>query len=221
MSPGARESVKGGAGKPSRKRRGAAVAAAGGLAPVPEFVPDGTAVVYAEGAFGTPSGKTAHGLVRQTRRYAVVAVLDSRHAGKDAGEVLDGKPSGIPIVGNLDQAFAAAKARGESLTHLVIGLAPDGGRLPAAAPHRCAGGTRARAERGLGSPRLRERGSRLRCRRRRARRDHSGRAPPAPHLGAPLLHRQDRRGRLGDRGGARHRLGGREADDGAGSSSAG
>jgi len=133
MSPGARESLNGAAGKPSRKRRGAAVVAAGGLAPVPELVPDGTAVVYAEGAFGTPGGKTAHGLVRQTRRYTVVAVLDLRHAGKDAGDVLDGKASGIPIVGTLDQAFAAAKARGENLTHLVIGLAPDGGRLPASA----------------------------------------------------------------------------------------
>ncbi|HWN82875.1 MAG TPA: DUF1611 domain-containing protein, partial [Candidatus Udaeobacter sp.] len=127
MSPGA---TKGAAGKPSRERRTAVTAA---VAPVPEFVPDGAAVVYAEGAFGTPGGKTAHGLVRQTRRYTVVAVLDSRHAGKDAGEVLDGKASGIPIVGTLDQAFAAAKARGETLTHFVIGLAPDGGRLPAAA----------------------------------------------------------------------------------------
>jgi uncharacterized NAD-dependent epimerase/dehydratase family protein len=108
------------------------------LAPEPpstpgEAVPDGTAVVYCEGAFGTPGGKTAHGLVRQTRRYVVVAVLDSRHAGRDAGDVLDGKASGIPIVGDLEQAFAAAKARGEMLTHLVIGIAPDGGRLPAAA----------------------------------------------------------------------------------------
>ena len=107
------------------------------LAPEPplpaEVVPDGAAVVYCEGAFGTPAGKTAHGLVRQTRRYVVVAVLDSRHAGKDAGDVLDGKASGIPIVGDLDQAFTAAKARGETLTHLVIGIAPDGGRLPAAA----------------------------------------------------------------------------------------
>jgi uncharacterized NAD-dependent epimerase/dehydratase family protein len=94
---------------------------------------DGAAVVYCEGAFGTPSGKTAHGLVRQTRRYLVVAVLDSRLSSRDAGEVLDGRPSGIPLVASLDDAFAAARARGVALTHLVIGLAPDGGRLPAAA----------------------------------------------------------------------------------------
>ncbi len=94
---------------------------------------DGTAVVYCEGAFGTPNGKTAHGLVRHTRRYDIAAVIDSRLDGRDAGEVLDGRPAGIPLVGSLDQAARAARARGAALTHLVIGLAPDGGRLPPAA----------------------------------------------------------------------------------------
>ena len=58
---------------------------------------DGKAVVYAEGAFNTPNGKTAHGLVRFTERYSVMGVIDSRYAGKDAGTVLDGKPAGIPF----------------------------------------------------------------------------------------------------------------------------
>ena len=30
---------------------------------------DGRALVYCEGAFNTPNGKTAHGLVRFTERY--------------------------------------------------------------------------------------------------------------------------------------------------------
>ena len=46
--------------------------------------PEGNAIVYCEGAFGTTYGKTAHGLVRRSRRYRVVSVVDSRHAGKDA-----------------------------------------------------------------------------------------------------------------------------------------
>jgi len=94
---------------------------------------DGTAVVYCEGAFDAPSGKTAHGLVRGTRRYDVVAVMDSQLAGRDAGLVLDGRPCGIPLVASLEDATAAARAEGKALTHFVIGLAPDGGRLPAAA----------------------------------------------------------------------------------------
>jgi uncharacterized NAD-dependent epimerase/dehydratase family protein len=52
---------------------------------------DGNAIVYCEGAFNTPNGKTAHGLVRFCRRYRIVAVVDSRYAGRDAGDVLDGK----------------------------------------------------------------------------------------------------------------------------------
>ena len=52
---------------------------------------DGKALVYADSAFNTPNGKTAHGLVRFTERYEIVGVLDHRYAGQDAGMVLDNK----------------------------------------------------------------------------------------------------------------------------------
>lgn len=45
---------------------------------------DGKALVYADGAFNTPTGKTAHGLVRFTNRYEVVGVLDHKYAGQDS-----------------------------------------------------------------------------------------------------------------------------------------
>ena len=90
---------------------------------------DGKAIVYCEGAFNTPNGKTAHGLVRFTERYDIVGVIDKRYAGQDAGEVLDGKHFGIPVFASLEEAFdklgAARRPR-----NFVIGLAPDGGRLP-------------------------------------------------------------------------------------------
>lgn len=90
---------------------------------------DGAALVYCEGAFNTPEGKTAHGLVRFTERYEVKGVIDSRYAGKDAAEVLDGKPTGIPVYASFKEAFAKTP----DARTLVIGLAPDGGRLPDAA----------------------------------------------------------------------------------------
>jgi uncharacterized NAD-dependent epimerase/dehydratase family protein len=90
------------------------------------------AIVYCEGAFNTPNGKTAHGLVRFTERYQVLCVIDSNYAGKDAREVLDGKKSGIPVVSNFLDALAMAKQHGGADT-FVVGLAPDGGRLPAPA----------------------------------------------------------------------------------------
>jgi uncharacterized NAD-dependent epimerase/dehydratase family protein len=88
---------------------------------------DGTALVYCEGAFGTLAAKTAHGLVRFTERYRVVGVIDSALAGRDAGAVLDGSPSGIPIFADLGEAVATAGGA----DYLVIGLAPYGGKLTA------------------------------------------------------------------------------------------
>jgi len=96
-------------------------------------MPEGNAIVYCEGAFNTPNGKTAHGLVRFTRRYRVLAVVDSRYAGMDAGDVLDGKANQIPIFGSLEQAVKAAESSDRPATHFVVGLAPDGGRLAATA----------------------------------------------------------------------------------------
>ena len=90
---------------------------------------DGKALVYCQGAFNTPNGKTAHGLTRFTYRYDVLGVIDSNYAGEDAGAVLDGKPNGIRIFADLTQALAGTRGA----QYLVIGLAPDGGRLPQAA----------------------------------------------------------------------------------------
>ncbi len=94
---------------------------------------DGKALVYCEGAFNTPNGKTAHGLVRFTERYDIVGVLDEKYEGQDAGEVLDGKPNGIPIFKDIESARNSLDRSGNTPRSLVIGLAPDGGRLPSEA----------------------------------------------------------------------------------------
>jgi hypothetical protein len=54
-------------------------------------------------------------------------VIDSRLAGRDASEVLGGDPCEIPIFASLAEAIKKAADRP---THLVIGLATEGGRLP-------------------------------------------------------------------------------------------
>lgn len=91
---------------------------------------DGAAIVYCQGSFNTPNGKTAHGLVRFTERYDVFAVIDKKYAGKDAGEVLDGKANSIPIYADFDTAHNDLISKGIQPKNFVIGLAPDGGRLP-------------------------------------------------------------------------------------------
>lgn len=90
---------------------------------------DGKALVYADGAFNTPNGKTAHGLVRFTERYEIIGVIDHNYAGQDAGMVLDNKMFNIPIFKDLDTALLKIGENNKPKT-LVIGLAPDGGRLP-------------------------------------------------------------------------------------------
>jgi uncharacterized NAD-dependent epimerase/dehydratase family protein len=84
------------------------------------------ALILAEGLFSTTDGKTAHGLVRYSRRYEIVGVIDSTLAGVDAGEVLDGKPRGIKIFESLRQALSAHPDVGT----LVVGVATPGGKLP-------------------------------------------------------------------------------------------
>jgi len=98
-----------------------------------ETLPDGNAIIYCEGAYGSTNGKTAHGLVRRSRRYRVLAVVDSLLAENDAGKVLDGRFAGIPIEKDVMSAYRNALEGDLEPTHLVVGLAPDGGRLDPAA----------------------------------------------------------------------------------------
>ncbi len=94
---------------------------------------DGTALILCEGAFGLPDGKTANGLVRYTERYLVLGVIDSRLAGGDAGNILDGVPNNIPIFASIEAALTELNPKPD---YAVIGIAPDGGLLPF--EYRCA-----------------------------------------------------------------------------------
>jgi uncharacterized NAD-dependent epimerase/dehydratase family protein len=83
------------------------------------------AIVLCEGKFGTTEGKSAHGLVRYSKRFLISGVIDSIFQGKDAGQVLDGKPNGIPFFGSLDEALRSVP----DARCLIVGVATDGGRL--------------------------------------------------------------------------------------------
>src|SRR5215475_16084944 len=87
---------------------------------------DGTALILCEGAYQTVNGKTAHGLVRGTNRYRIVGVIDPPTAGRDAGEVLDGVPRGIPVFGSLAEALARVAAKPD---FAIVGIATSGGRF--------------------------------------------------------------------------------------------
>lgn len=82
-------------------------------------------LILAEGQFGAHSAKTAYGVIRYGRDD-VVAVLDSMRAGQNVAAYLPGRD--IPIVGSLSEALAFPNPPDA----LLIGIAPTGGRLPAA-----------------------------------------------------------------------------------------
>jgi uncharacterized NAD-dependent epimerase/dehydratase family protein len=85
------------------------------------------AIVLCEGAFGTNLGKTANGLVFYSNKYKIVGVVDSVHAGKDAGEVLDGRKRNIPVYKNIEDAISNSSVKPK---FMIIGVASIGGKLP-------------------------------------------------------------------------------------------
>lgn len=85
-----------------------------------------TAVIYCEGQFGEQDGKTANGLVRHSQKYDILSVIDSSHAGVDAGWFLDGTATGVPVLACLTEAIAHA---GHLPDYLICGVAPADGML--------------------------------------------------------------------------------------------
>jgi uncharacterized NAD-dependent epimerase/dehydratase family protein len=76
-----------------------------------------------EGKFAPLTSKTANACIRYSPER-VAAVLDTTRAGQTAQSVL-GFGGDIPVVATLDEAIAAGA------TALLIGIAPQGGQLPA------------------------------------------------------------------------------------------
>ncbi|HMV07301.1 MAG TPA: DUF1611 domain-containing protein [Cyclobacteriaceae bacterium] len=83
------------------------------------------ALVITGGYLDTNSAKTAHGLIRGTDRFEIVGIVDEKHAGKDAGEVLDGKNRSIPVYASISEASKKVKA-----DYCVVGVATKGGVIP-------------------------------------------------------------------------------------------
>tara|TARA_R110002051_G_scaffold319116_1_gene402683 strand:+ start:6147 stop:7211 length:1065 start_codon:yes stop_codon:yes gene_type:complete len=83
------------------------------------------AIIVTDGLLHTEYAKTSHGLIRGSNRFEVLGIIDSKHAGLDAGEILDGKHRGIPIVASIDEAIT----KFISIDYLIVGVATKGGIL--------------------------------------------------------------------------------------------
>lgn len=88
---------------------------------------EGNAIIITQGYLDTPRAKTAHGLIRDTSKYKVLAVIDHLHAGKDAGEVVDGKNRGIPVYESLKTFLETSE---QDIQFCLVGVAGKGGLIP-------------------------------------------------------------------------------------------
>ncbi len=85
------------------------------------------AIVLTDGLLMTSDAKTAHGLIRGTERFNIIGIVDGlENAGKDAGELLDGKQRGIPVFATMEDAMSSV----QEVDFLIIGVATVGGVLP-------------------------------------------------------------------------------------------
>jgi uncharacterized NAD-dependent epimerase/dehydratase family protein len=80
----------------------------------------GRPAVVLTGERGLERAKTAHGLLRRSRRFDVVGVLDPGRAGSRSTDVIpDG--SDVPVVGSIGELEPVATA--------LVGVSPTGGRM--------------------------------------------------------------------------------------------
>ena len=84
-----------------------------------------SAIILTADLLDTVDAKTAHGLIRESERFQIVGVVDAKHAGKDAGEVLDGTFRNIPIFSTIEEAVTL------NPVFCIIGVATTGGMFPA------------------------------------------------------------------------------------------
>ena len=82
-------------------------------------------LIATDNLFLTNHAKTAHGLLRGSKRFHVLAVLDEENKYADAGELLDGNHRNIPILGTVDEAIKQFK----TIDYLIVGVATVGGIL--------------------------------------------------------------------------------------------
>ena len=87
----------------------------------------GNAVVFTDGILDTTNAKTCHGLLRGGSRFNILGVIDSVNYGRDAGEVMDGKPIGIYVFKSVNEFF---KQSPQKPVYFIVGVAFAGGRLP-------------------------------------------------------------------------------------------
>ncbi|SUZ53890.1 uncharacterized protein METZ01_LOCUS6744 [marine metagenome] len=92
----------------------------------------GNAIVLTNGKFDTKSAKTAHGLIRGSKRFIIKSVIDDKfhakyvHSNKHGNVFMSSTKSKIPVFKNVESFLEA----GIDVNYCIIGVASAGGILP-------------------------------------------------------------------------------------------
>jgi uncharacterized NAD-dependent epimerase/dehydratase family protein len=84
------------------------------------------AIILTGGRLDVNDAKTAHGLIRTSERFEIAGVIAAQNAGKDAGEILDGKRRNIPVFSTVEEAVQAIP----DIKYCIVGVATPGGIFP-------------------------------------------------------------------------------------------
>ena len=92
----------------------------------------GNAIVLTNGKFDTKSAKTAHGLIRGSKRFTIKSVIDDKfhakyvHINKHGNISISNTKSNISVFKNVESFLAT----GIDVNYCIIGVASAGGILP-------------------------------------------------------------------------------------------
>lgn len=95
------------------------------------------AIILTSGLFNARNAKTAFGLIRRSEYYKIIAIIDKYAHGRDAGEIVEGKSLGIPILSTIKDFIdyhSSLKNKGTDINisdiYAIIGVATTGGKIP-------------------------------------------------------------------------------------------
>tara|TARA_B100000902_G_scaffold241519_1_gene228750 strand:+ start:688 stop:1773 length:1086 start_codon:yes stop_codon:yes gene_type:complete len=85
------------------------------------------AIIFTHNLLAENFAKTAHGLLRGTERFNIVAVVDLIHHGNDAGIIFQNTPIGIPVYKSINDFL---QHNDIAIDYCIVGVAFPGGQLP-------------------------------------------------------------------------------------------
>lgn len=85
------------------------------------------AIVITAGMLDDIHAKTTHGLLRASDRFNIVGIIDAKHAGKDASDVVERVSAKVPVYADFDDFL---KRSAEPAEYCIIGVATKGGIIP-------------------------------------------------------------------------------------------